>query len=294
MREFKIVERNKLWFGISGVIILIGLFFIFAWGLNLGIDFTGGTIVQIDLGKTFNTDEIREITDKYDPEAAIIFAGEQKTHVQIKTKLELSDEERGKLFNEFREKYDLKPEALVSIQKIGPVIGDELKRKAFISLIIAGIGMLIYITFRFEFKFGAAAILAILHDVLIVLAVYAVLRIPVNTPFIAAMLTIVGYSINDTIVVFDRVRENIGYMKKKSWGQVVNASVSQTMVRSINTSLTTMFTISLIYLLGVEAIKDFALPLIVGIISGTYSSIFIASTIWALWKTREEAKPRRA
>ncbi len=294
MKEFRIVEKNKLWFGISGVIILLGLFFIVAWGLNLGIDFTGGTIVQIELGKTFNTAEIREITDKYDPEAAITFAGEQKTQVQIKTKHELSDEDRGKLFAEFSEKYDLKPEDLVSIQKIGPVIGDELKRKAVISLIIAGIGMLIYITFRFEFKFGIAAILALLHDVLIVLAVYAVLRIPVNTPFIAAMLTIVGYSINDTIVVFDRVRENIGYMKKQSWADVVNISVSQTMVRSINTSLTTLFTISMIYLLGVEAIKDFALPLIVGIISGTYSSIFIASTIWALWKTREKTRPRRA
>jgi len=294
MREFKIVEKNKLWFGISIVVILVGLIFIMAWGLNLGIDFTGGTIIQIDMGKNYDTSEIREITDKFDPEAAIIYAGEDKTHVQIKTKMELSDEERGTLFNEFSQKYDLEPEALVSIEKVGPVIGDELKKKAVISLIIAGIGMLLYVTFRFEFKFGVAAILAILHDVLIVLAVYAVFRIPVNTSFIAAMLTIVGYSINDTIVVFDRVRENIGYMKKKSWADVVNVSVSQTMVRSINTSLTTLFTISMIYLLGVEAIKEFALPLIVGIISGTYSSIFIASTIWAVWKSREKVRTRRA
>lgn len=296
MKEFKIFERSKLWFAISGIVILGGLVLIMVWGLNLGIDFTGGTVVQIDLGKKFDTAEIRQVTDKYDPEASITYAGENKTHVQIKTKLDLSDQERGKLFDEFREKYRLGEESFVSIQKIGPVIGEELKRKALISLIVAGIGMLVYITFRFEFKFAFAAILAILHDVLVVLTVYALFRIPVNTSFIAAMLTIVGYSINDTIVVFDRVRENIGHVKKKSpsWGGVVNASVSQTMVRSINTSLTTLFTISMIYLLGVEAIKDFALPLIVGIISGTYSSIFIASNVWGIWKSRESIRTRRA
>lgn len=290
----KVVERSKVWFGISGLIILLGLAIILVQGLNLGIDFTGGTIIQIDMGRPFTTQEVKEITDKYDPEAAITYAGEEKTQVQIKTKINLSEEERGKLFNDFREEYNLQPGALVSIQKVGPVIGEELKRQAIISLIIAGIGMLIYITYRFEFKFGVAATLAILHDVLVVLAVYAVLRIPVNSSFIAAMLTIVGYSINDTIVVFDRIRENTRFMKKGSWAQLVDTSVQQTLARSINTSLTTLLTISMVYLLGVDAIKDFALPLIVGIISGTYSSIFIASTFWALWKSREKLKTRKA
>lgn len=290
----KVVERSKVWFGISGLIILLGLAIILVQGLNLGIDFTGGTIIQIDMGRPFTTQEVKEITDKYDPEAAITYAGEEKTQVQIKTKINLSEEERGKLFNDFREEYNLQPGALVSIQKVGPVIGEELKRQAIISLIIAGIGMLIYITYRFEFKFGVAATLAILHDVLVVLAVYAVLRIPVNSSFIAAMLTIVGYSINDTIVVFDRIRENTRFMKKGSWAQLVDTSVQQTLARSINTSLTTLLTISMVYLLGVDAIKDFALPLIVGIVSGTYSSIFIASTFWALWKSREKLKTRKA
>ncbi|MBA1336776.1 MAG: Protein translocase subunit SecF [Firmicutes bacterium] len=290
----KIVERSKLWFGISGLIMLIGLVFIMVSGLNLGIDFTGGTIIQIDLGKNFTTQEIREITDQFDREAAITYAGEDKTQVQIKTKLDLSETERGEIFGKFQEKYDLKPEALVSIQKVGPVIGTQLKRQAVISLIIAGIGMLAYITFRFEFKFGVAATLAIIHDVLIVLAVFAVMQIPVNTSFIAAMLTIVGYSINDTIVVFDRIRENRAYMKKNDLFELVNTSVSQTMARSINTSLTTLITITMIYLLGVDAIKDFALPLIVGIISGTYSSIFIASTLWAIWKSKERPRFKRA
>jgi preprotein translocase SecF subunit len=290
----KIVEKSKLWFGISGIIVLIGLIFIFVSGLNLGIDFTGGTIIQIDLGRKFTTQEIREITDQFDREAAITYAGEDKTQVQIKTKVNLSETERGEIFNKFREKYDLKPEDLVSIQKVGPAIGTQLKGQAVISLIIAGIGMLAYITFRFEFKFGVAATLALVHDVLIVLAVYAVMQIPINTSFIAAMLTIVGYSINDTIVVFDRIRENRGYMKKNNLFELVNTSITQTMARSINTSLTTLFTITMIYLLGVDAIKDFALPLIVGILSGTYSSIFIASTLWAIWKSKEKPRFKRA
>ena len=287
----KIVEKSRLWFGLSGLVILVGLVFVMITGLNLGIDFTGGTIIQIDLGKSFTTQEIREITDQFDEEAAITYAGENRTQVQVKTKLDLSEAERAEIFNKFREKYNLDAEDLVSMQKVGPVIGQQLKKQAFISLAVAAVGMLMYITYRFEFKFGIAATTALLHDVLVVLAVYAILQIPINTSFIAAMLTIVGYSINATIVVFDRIRENRALFKKKtSLVELVNTSISQTMARSLNTSFTTLLTISMIYLLGVDAIKEFALPLMVGILSGTYSSVLIAGPLWAIWKGKE--KPR--
>ncbi len=290
----KIVEKSKLWFGLSGIIILVGLGFIFMTGLNLGIDFTGGTIIQIDIGKSFTTQEIREITDEFDKEAAITYAGEDRTQVQIKTKLDLSETERAEIFNKFRDKYSLDMEDLVSMQKVGPVIGEQLKRQAMFALAVAAVGMLLYITYRFEFKFGVVATAALLHDVLIVLAFYAVMQITINTSFIAAMLTIVGYSINATIVIFDRIRENRGFMKKGgSMAELVNNSISQTMARSINTSFTTLLTISMIYILGVSAIKEFALPLMVGILSGTYSSILIAGPLWAVWKSKEKPRARR-
>jgi SecD/SecF fusion protein len=284
-RYFKIVEKNRIWFGISAIVIAIGLVMAFATGLNLGIDFTGGTLIEIDLGKSFTAQEIREITDRFDTDAAITYVGEDRTQVQIKTKLDLTEAQRGELFNSFKEKYDLKPEALLSEQNVGPTIGDQLKRQALLSVVLAGLGILLYITFRFEFRFGVAAVVALLHDVLVVLAIFAVFKIPINSSFIAAMLTIVGYSINATIVIFDRVRENRALMKKKSLAELVNVSVSQTMARSINTSLTTLITITMVYILGVEAIKEFALPLIAGLIAGAYSSMFIAGPLWALWKS---------
>ncbi|QIB26537.1 protein translocase subunit SecF [Caloranaerobacter azorensis] len=278
-------NRNKF-FLISLTIIVIGLVMAAVNGLNVGIDFTGGTLLQIDFGKKVPVNEIRKITDEFDKNASILHVGDNKEQVIIKTTLDLDNKDRIEIFNKFKEKYNLKDEAFVQSQKFGPSIGKEIRTKALLSVLIATIGMLIYITFRFEFKFGISAIVALVHDVLITFSVYAIFQIPVNNPFVAAMLTIVGYSINDTIVVFDRIRENIKIMKKDKYEDIVNKSISQTIVRSINTSFTTLLVIVVLYIFGVEAIKDFALPLIVGIIAGTYSSIFIASPIWYLLRTR--------
>ncbi|EGO86384.1 preprotein translocase subunit SecF, partial [Clostridium botulinum C str. Stockholm] len=175
----------------------------------------------------------------------------------------------------------LKDKALISQNKVGPSVGNELKKKSLGALIIATIAMLIYIGFRFEIKFGIAAILGLVHDILITLGVYAITQIPVNTPFIAAMLTIVGYSINDTIVIFDRIRENKRKLRGRDMVEIVNLSITQTMSRSINTVLTTLFTIVAVYVF-VPAVRDFTFPLIIGIVCGAYSSIFISSPIWIL------------
>ncbi len=169
-------------------------------------------------------------------------------------------------------------------------VGDEIKNKAVLAVVIAAVGMLLYITVRFEIVFGITAIIALLHDVLILLSVYAVFQVPVNSAFIAAVLTVVGYSINDTIVVFDRIRENVKFEKRPDYFEVANRSLSQTITRSINTSITTLLVIGSLYIFGVDAIKELAFPLLAGVLAGTYSSIFIASPLWAMWKTSRADK----
>ncbi|QXM05936.1 protein translocase subunit SecF [Crassaminicella indica] len=288
----KVVEKKKIWFGLSIAIIVVGLIMGMIQGFNLGIDFTGGTMMQIDLKKQVSVNEINEVIKKFDLDGDILHVGENKHEIIIKTKKDLNSGERQKVFEALQKKYNLKDEDFREAEQFGPSIGKEIQKKAFLSVAIAAIGMLIYITFRFEFKFGASAIITLLHDILVVLAVFAIFRIPINSSFVAAMLTIVGYSINDTIVVFDRIRENIRFMKKKNYDEIVDISVNQTLTRSINTSLTTLITITALYVFGVESIKVFALPLIAGTITGTYSSIFIASPIWALWKNWELRKGR--
>ncbi|RKD28023.1 protein translocase subunit secF [Caminicella sporogenes DSM 14501] len=286
----KIAENYKIWFSISLAVMIAGLVMAIVSGVNLGIDFTGGTMMQIDIGKTFDLKEIKEITSKYQLDADIIYAGQNKQEVIIKTKKDLSNKDRMEIFNEFKQKFNLKDEAFRQAQQFGPSVGKEIRNKAMLSIIIASIGMLMYITYRFTFKFGVSAIIALIHDVLIVLSIYAILKIPVNNPFIAAILTIVGYSINDTIVVFDRVRENVKRMKKANFFEIANQSIKQTLSRSINTSLTTLLVIGSLFVLGVESVREFSLPLLAGILTGTYSSIFIASPIWALWKTYEKRR----
>lgn len=284
----KIVEHRRVWFSISAIIIAIGIIALITNGLNFGLDFAGGTIITIDLHQPFEVDDIREIMGEYDKDADITYAGENREQVVIQTKLELSEEQRKEIFLAFQERYDLKQEDLLSADQVSPKIGNELKSQMFTVIGIAAVAMLVYITVRFEFAFAIAAIIALVHDILILISFYAIARIQVNTPFIVAILTVLGYSINDTIVIFDRIRENRRLIKKDDYGTLVNTSTSQNLSRSINTSLTTLVTITALYILGVEAIKSFALPLIIGFLAGTYSSIFIATSVWYVLKMRKK------
>jgi len=287
----RIAERFKLWICISLVIIVAGLGMVAVKGFNLGIDFTGGTMMQIDLHEaSVPVKDVQALIEEFDLNATIVHAGQTKEEIIIKTSQSLPNEKRIEIFNKFVEAYGLESDDMRGASQFGPSIGKELQNKAMMSIIIASIGMLIYITFRFEVIYGVTAIIALVHDVLILLAVYALFRIPVNSSFIAAVLTIVGYSINDTIVVFDRVRENVKIMKRASFDDIANTSLKQTISRSINTSLTTGLVIGSLYFLGSESIKEFALPLLAGVITGTYSSIFIASPLWAALKTKMKEK----
>lgn len=278
----KIVEKYKIWFSASLIIMLVGLVVIFTRGLNYGIDFTGGTMLQVQLGEKISVEAIEKVIAPFDLKPEILHIGEAKTEVMIKTTEALDTDKRDEVFAALAKAYNLKPEAFVSSEQFGPAVGAELQQKAIIAIMIASVGMLAYITFRFQFVYGISAILALLHDIFILISVYAIFQIPVNSPFIAAILTVVGYSINDTIVVFDRIRERIKEKKKESFADIANDSIKSTLARSINTSFTTVIVISGLYVFGVESVKNFALPLIVGISVGTFSSIFIASPIWAL------------
>lgn len=285
-----IVKHRKKYFIFSATIIIIGMIVMMTAGLNQGIDFTGGTLIQIDFGKEIPVSEIREIANTIDTKADIIHAGDENKEVIIKTTKDLDNAQRLEFFNLFADKYSLEKDKLIQSQKFGPRMGTELKEKAFLSLFIATLCMLLYITVRFEFKFGISAVIALMHDALVMLAFYAILRIPVNSSFVAAILTIVGYSINDTIVVFDRIRENRINFKRNQTEELINTSIMQTLTRTINTSATTLLSIIFLYIFGVEAIREFALPLIIGITVGTYSSIFIASPLWYIFVLKFKEK----
>lgn len=288
--NFNFIQKRNIFFMLSALVIAIGLIYGFATGLNLGLDFTGGTMLQIDFGKIVPVENIRKITDTFDTKASIIHAGINKEEIIIKSTLDLNNQERTEVFAKFKDEYSLQNEALIQSQIFGPSIGSEILLKAIISLILATIGILVYTSFRFELKFGIAAIIALVHDALVIFAVYAIFKVPLDSTFVAAILTIVGYSINDTIVIFDRIRENLKLMKKDTYENIANISIKQTLPRTFNTTLTTLIAIVALYVFGVEAIKNFAFPLIIGILSGTYSSIFIASPLWHLLKTRYKDK----
>ncbi|HHY70802.1 MAG TPA: protein translocase subunit SecF [Thermoanaerobacterales bacterium] len=282
MKIYKIMEKKRIWFGISLTIIALGLVFMLMRGFNWGIDFTGGNMLHFDIHQTYELAEARDVLGKLDiKEFEAKKAGDTGQELIIRT-VDLSKEMQTEILDTLKQKW---PETeLVRAEAIDAIIGKELQRQAVIALIIANIGMLIYITFRFEFKSAVAAVLALVHDVLIVLSFYAIFNVPVDSTFIAVILTIVGYSINDTIVIFDRIRENLKNMRKTSFDEIANLSISQTVSRSVNTSVTTLLTITALFLLGGETIKDFTLALIVGISAGTYSSIFIASPLWSVFR----------
>ena len=280
---FKVIEKTKIWFSISLAIILVGIVLMATRGLNFGIDFKGGTKIVVDFGDSFDKVEADEIVKEYAPDA--VTKTVESTQYEIKSK-DLDETKTSELFNALKEKYSLEDSALISQSQIGPSVGKELTRNAIISVLVACVAMLIYIAIRFEFNFGIAAITALVHDVLITLAFYAIFNISINNSFIAAMLTIVGYSINDTIVIFDRIRESSHSMRRSTPTEIANVSINKTLARSINTSLTTLIIIGAVNIF-VPTVREFSLPLLIGVAAGAYSSIFIASPIWVLLQKRK-------
>ncbi len=273
-----VIKNRRKFQLISSLIIIAGIIMFLIKGFNLGIDFAGGTIIEINMGKYVDIEEVKDLMDKYDDEASIVHAGSNNESIIIKSALDLSNEDTVKILKSFNDKYDIDSENYQT-EKFEAFMGEEIKKKALLSMTIAVIAMLIYITIRFKFEFGISAIIALIHDILVMLAFYSIFRVPVNSSFIAAILTILGYSINDTIVIFDRIRENIKLYPKKDKGEIVNKSINESLRRTIYTSITTFVAVLVVFIIGVEDMKVLALPLMVGILSGTYSSLFIASPL---------------
>jgi len=289
--NFNVIGYRKRFYMVSAVVIILGLALLMFRGLNLGIDFRSGTIIELDLKAAYSTAQVREaVTPALERVQVrdIREGGQSTTRVEIRT-TEVEDEDIANAVLAVREKWA--DAELVNTASVDATFSSELVRNAIFALALASLGMLIYIAIRFEYKFAVAAVAALLHDVMIVLAFFALLRIEVNSEFVAAILTIVGYSINDTIVIFDRIRENANKAKRQAdFEGMVNTSINETLMRSINTSVTTLLAIGAVLLFGGVTLRPISIALVVGIIAGTYSSIFIASSIWVDWKEAELRK----
>ena len=289
----KIVENRKKFFAASLIVIIIG-FAAMIFNAQAGrgafqydVEFTGGTSFDLDLGQEYEQEDLQKIITavpgKDSPQIQQVI-GTNEVTVKIQS---IDSATRETLTNAILEAY---PNAVMGeVNDVSGTVSHEMQTAAIKATLIAAVAMLLYISLRFhDFRAGGSAIIALLHDVLIVLTAYAVFRIPVNNTFIVVLLTILGYSINATIVIFDRIRENKSAFHANQTAEKINKSISQTLARSINTSLTTFFTVGAIYVLGVPALKEFALPMMIGILAGAYSSVCISGSIWYVLLPKSE------
>ena len=279
-----IIRNIKYYLSVSIVLVVLSIVVFFAKGLNYGIDFTGGNLFQLKYNdKKITLTEINENLDKLSEKLPQVNSNSRKVQISedgtvILRVPELKEEDKKEVLNSLQElgAFNLDKE-----DKVGASIGDDLKKSAIYSLGIGAILIVLYITLRFEFSFAIGGILSLLHDIIIAVGFIALMGYEVDTPFIAAILTILGYSINDTIVIYDRIRENLKRRHTKNWTleDCMDESVNQTAIRSLNTSITTLFSVIALLIFGGASLKTFIMTLLIGILAGTYSSIFIATPI---------------
>ena len=297
----KFMENAKKFGVFSVILVVISLGLLFTKGLNYGIDFAGGTIVQVKYEGTAPIDKVRDIVSKHQNYAgATVTSFGNDSEIVIRTK-QASKSVKGGAKVEVQKmlastgKFEIR-----RVDLVGPSVGEELKTKGLMAMFFSIIGILLYLSFRFEWRFATASVVALVHDVTIAMGMLALFQVEVNLPILAAILTILGYSLNDTVIVFDRIREGVRNIKSPEMEDIVNESVTKTLSRTTLTSLTTFFVVLTLYLLGGEIISGFAFTLLVGVIVGTYSSIFVASPI-LMWlnfsvvefREKEAAKLKR-
>lgn len=293
--RFDILKRSKLWFAISLLIIIPGIFCMFTKGFNFGIDFTGGTIIELEFQQEVTLPQVRDVLREYNLDNATIqLSGdvsnvEASKDVMIRT-MDLEENDRKAVMASLKD--EIGDYTVLREEKVGATIGGELITDALMATVISWILIILYVSYRFEWRFGVAAILTLIHDVLIVLSVFSFLQKQVDSSFVAAILTIIGYSINDTIVIFDRIRENqrLHFKRGGDLNELANRSIYQTLTRSLYTVFTVLFTTFALYFFGGDTTKDFSFALLIGFFSGSYSSIFVASPLWVVLKNRFPAK----
>jgi preprotein translocase subunit SecF len=295
-RSWDIIGRRRFGYALSLLIILPGLVALILHAsrgqgaLNWGIDFTGGNFLQLSVGRPFTEVEVRPVVDRFATGESIIQKSGQEALIRTRP-LEVA--QKAALINALRE--TLGPIEVLRDDQVGPKIGGELRNVAIIGVILGLALQVVYIAWRFKsFRFAVAADVALLHDLLVVIGAFAMTRKEVNSSFVGVLLTVVGYSINDTIVVFDRIRENLARRTREPFDRLVNRSILEALVRSINTAMTTILAIGAVFLFGGSTIHDFAFGLMIGILTGAYSSVLNASPIlvdWHFWRERRNRRP---
>ncbi|MBE1554601.1 protein translocase subunit SecDF [Sporosarcina limicola] len=286
--RFDFVHTRKRFYIISSVLLITGIIVLGIFKLNLGIDFSSGTRVEVLSKDALTKGEITTYLDKIGhPSNDVVISGDTKNIGVIRYKVEFKQEEINKIKTEFKSEYGSEP----NISTVSDTVGKELAKSAFYALLWAALGIVIYVAFRFEWRMGASAIIGLLHDAFFMVALFSIFRLEVDITFIAAVLTIIGYSINDTIVTFDRIRENINHRgridNEAELADIVNKSLRQTLGRSVNTVLTVVLVVTALMIFGAESIQTFSIALLIGLFAGTYSSIFISAQIWFDLKKRE-------
>ncbi|MGL4642522.1 MAG: protein translocase subunit SecF [Cetobacterium sp.] len=289
----EVIKHSKKWVMLSTISFMVFLGMFFAKGLNYGIDFTGGSLIQLNYTNNITLAEVNKELDGLAVEIPQLASTARKVQVSqadnnviIRT-AEMSEAQTQELLTKLKDIGDYK---LERAEKVGATIGQELKTSAIYALVIGGLLIVLYITMRYEFKFAIAGILTLLHDVTAALGVIALLGYEVDTPFIAAILTILGYSINDTIIIYDRIRESLRKKSDMTFGEVLNRSLNQVLVRSINTSVTTLLALVAILVFGGDSLRTFTTTLLVGIGVGTYSSLYISAPLVYLFEKKRDEK----
>ena len=290
--EFHIIQRRRRWFLLSGSAILISILALVFLGLNYSIDFTGGTLIEYRLSKDVTVEQVRDLLaqDPYAREGAEVqIVGGDQVSIRTSALTDLSAEQRTQLFDALAKQAGISPDD-ISAQVVGPTWGEQISRQALIGLVIVLFAITLYITLRFEWKMAVGAMVAMVHDVLITAGVYALTGREVSPPTVIAILTILGFSLYDTVVIFDKVKENTestALLGKDTYEGVANYSMNQVLMRSVNTSLVVILPILSLLLFGGDTLKDFAFAMLIGVITGAYSSIFVATPILVVLKERE-------
>jgi len=295
MTNYDFLGKAKYFVPLSAILVLLSYLLMLTVGLNPGVDFTGGTQFTVYFSKPVPTSEVRSLLGSISAQGLDLsnsqiqdIRGKQGVIITIPLNVESNKDVIDKIENALRNYPATKEVSRISI---GGQVSKELVNRAWQAILIAILAILVYISYRFKLRYAVGAIVALIHDVSIALGVFSLLHVPINLPAIAAFLTIFGYSLNDTIVIFDRIRENLRLMRKTPIFEVINKSVNQTLSRTINTSLTTLIPVIILYSLGGPSLRPFALALMIGVIVGTYSSMYIANPILYWWtKAAEKAK----
>ena len=293
--RFDVIKHHRWWFSISSLLVVISIVSMFMNGFNLGIDFTGGTIVEVQFDRNVQVSQVRDDLKQFGLENAVIqLSGEasatERNDIIIRTR-NLDANESKAIVDSLNA--NVAPNEVKRVESVGAVIGSEVTEHALINLAVAFLALAAYISYRFEYKVALSSLAAIFHDLIMVLGVFSFFHLEIDSSFLAAILTVIGYSMNESVVIFDRIRENTHTHKRTdTFADLANASIAQSIHRSCYTLTTVLFACCSLYFFGGDTTKNFALCMIVGFVSGAYSSICVATSLWSIWKSRNRKDAR--